>query len=139
MFAILVPASLSPLIVTLFWAEQKAKRLGLVPAPTKPQHTSLGGRAWAFAQQLDIIGLLLIGTSVALILLPLTLSQTARGGWDNASMIAMLVVGVVLLFVFTLWDGRYAARPVVPPRFLRNRAFLGAAWIGFFDFVRSLL
>ena len=83
MFAILVPASLSPLIVTLFWAEQKAKRLGLVPASTKPQHTSLGGRAWAFAQQLDIVGLVLIGTSVALILLPLTLARSARNGWDN--------------------------------------------------------
>lgn len=30
MFAILVPATLLPLIVTLFWAERKAKRLGLV-------------------------------------------------------------------------------------------------------------
>ena len=83
MFAILVPASLSPLIVTLFWAEQKAKRLGLVPAPSKPEHTSLGGRAWAFAQQLDIIGLLLIGTSVALILLPLTLAPRAKHQWHN--------------------------------------------------------
>lgn len=32
MFAILVPASLLPLIITLLWAEQKAKRLGIVDA-----------------------------------------------------------------------------------------------------------
>lgn len=32
MFAILVPATLLPLIITLFWAEQKAKRLGIVDA-----------------------------------------------------------------------------------------------------------
>ncbi len=31
MFAILIPTSLAPLIVTLVWAERKAKRLGLVP------------------------------------------------------------------------------------------------------------
>ena len=30
MFAILVPATLLPLIFTLFWAERKAKRLGIV-------------------------------------------------------------------------------------------------------------
>ena len=30
MFAILVPATLLPLICTLFWAEGKAKRLGIV-------------------------------------------------------------------------------------------------------------
>ena len=50
-------------------------------------------------------------------------------------MIAMLVVGIVLLFVFTLWDTLVAKRPVMPGRFLRNRSFIGAAWIGFFDFV----
>ena len=32
MFAILVPATLLPLIITLFWAEHKAKRLGIVDA-----------------------------------------------------------------------------------------------------------
>lgn len=50
-------------------------------------------------------------------------------------MIAMLVVGIVLLFAFTMWDGWVAKRPVMPLRFLRNRSFIGAAWIGFFDFV----
>ena len=30
MFAILVPATLLPLIITLFWGESKAKRLGVI-------------------------------------------------------------------------------------------------------------
>lgn len=30
MFAILVPATLLPLIITLFWAENKAKKQGIV-------------------------------------------------------------------------------------------------------------
>ena len=55
MFAILVPASLAPLIVTLFWAEQKAKRLGLVNVPRvkhdveAPIANPLINRIWAFA------------------------------------------------------------------------------------------
>lgn len=55
-----------------------------------------------------------------------------------ASMIAMLVVGCVLFFVFAVWDLRFASRPVIAWRFLRNRSVLFAAWIGFFDFVRPL-
>ena len=90
MFAILVPVSLSPLIVTLFWAEHKARALGLIAAPTaRPDielrrvRFPLAQRAWTFAQQLDLVGLLLVGTSVALILLPLTLASSAKGGWSN--------------------------------------------------------
>ncbi|EKM58957.1 uncharacterized protein PHACADRAFT_25102 [Phanerochaete carnosa HHB-10118-sp] len=139
MFAILIPASLAPLIVTLCWAERKAKRLGLTPPSTAFVGDNLWQRVWNFSEQLDLVGLTLLGASVALILLPLTLSQTAKGGWDNASMIAMLVIGIVLLFVFIVWDTRFAKRPIMPPRFLRNRAFIGATWIGFFDFVSFYL
>lgn len=81
MFAILIPVSLAPLIVTLLWAERKAKRLGLV-VKREHKHT-LPVRLYHTAQQLDVMGLLLIGTSVALILLPLTLAKGAKGGWDN--------------------------------------------------------
>lgn len=54
-------------------------------------------------------------------------------------MIAMIVVGCVLLCVFIVWDARFAKRPLMPARFLRNRAFVGAAWIGFLDFVSFYL
>lgn len=139
MFAILVPASLAPLIITLYWAERKAKRLGLAPDSTAFVGDTLWQRVWNFSEQLDLVGLVLVGTAVALILLPLTLTQTAKGGWNNPSMIAMLVVGVVILCVFILWDTRFAKRPIMPPRFLKNRAFIGATWIGFFDFVSFYL
>ncbi|KAI0367328.1 drug:h+ antiporter [Pilatotrama ljubarskyi] len=138
MFAILVPASLSPLIVTLFWAERKARRLRLVNAPeTRLQpkiHVPILRRIWLYAEQLDVIGLAILGTAVALILLPLTLAQGAKGQWSNPSMIAMIVVGCVLLPVFALWDSLFAARPVIARRFLTNRSVVCAAWIGFFDF-----
>ncbi|KAI0759140.1 drug:h+ antiporter [Trametes elegans] len=137
MFAILVPASLSPLIVTLFWAERKAKRLGLVPAPpAKPEvKPSLVRRVWTVMDQLDVVGLALLGAAVALILLPLTLAKNAKGRWHNPSMIAMVVVGCVLLPVFALWDIYVAKRPVIARRFLFNSTVVCAAWIGFFDFL----
>ncbi|KAI0092894.1 drug:h+ antiporter [Irpex rosettiformis] len=139
MFAILIPASLSPLIVTLYWAERKAKRLGLVSNNGHDKSLPILTQIWNFAQNLDIIGLIFLGAAVALILLPLTFSQTASRGWHNGSIIAMLVVGIVLLFVFAGWDIRFATRPVMPGRFLRNRAFVAASWIGFLDFVSFYL
>lgn len=86
MFAILIPVSLSPLIVTLYWAENKAKRLGLVKVdPNAPKASDpFSKRAWHFAEQLDLIGLILLGAAVALILLPLTLSRTTAKGWKGS-------------------------------------------------------
>jgi hypothetical protein len=83
MFAILIPVSLMPLIITLVWAELKAKKLGVVSAKTEGPNESVLQRAWSTFEKLDVMGLLLIGTSVALILLPLTLSEKAKGGWNN--------------------------------------------------------
>ena len=162
MFAILIPASLSPLIITLYWAERKAKRLGLVHS-SHDSSAPITTQIWNFAQNLDIIGLAILGTSVALILLPMTLAQRAKDSWSNreqnylclalpgkgrlltslnygrlgtASMIAMFVLGWILLPVFALWDIKFAKRPVIARRFLSNRTVVCVAFIGFFDFVR---
>ena len=95
MFAILVPATLAPLIITLYWAERKAKRIGLVEQALRRSSTyipetatpdvPLAIRLLKTVDQLDLPGLILLGTSVALILLPLTLSQTTKGGWHNGA------------------------------------------------------
>ncbi|PBL02673.1 MFS general substrate transporter [Armillaria gallica] len=138
MFAILVPASLSPLIITLVWAERKAKRLGLVPEKPKSDK-SLLQQTLEVISQLDVVGLVLIGTSVALILLPLTLAENASGGWNNPSMIAMLVIGCVLFPAVGPWEFKFAKYPVVPRRFITNFTVVGASLIGFFDYISFYL
>ncbi|KAK0482096.1 drug:h+ antiporter [Armillaria luteobubalina] len=138
MFAILVPASLSPLIITLVWAERKAKRLGLVPEKPKSDK-SLPQQTLEVISQLDVVGLVLIGTSVALILLPLTLAENASGGWNNPSMIAMLVIGCVLFPAVGPWEFKFAKYPVVPKRFITNFTVVGASLIGFFDYISFYL
>ncbi|KAK0453763.1 drug:h+ antiporter [Armillaria borealis] len=139
MFAILVPASLSPLIITLVWAERKAKRLGLVPEKPKASNSdkSLLQQTLEVISQLDVVGLVLIGTSVALILLPLTLAENASGGWNNSSMIAMLVIGCVLFPAVGPWEFKFAKYPVIPMRFITNFTVVGASLIGFFDYACS--
>ncbi|PPQ68692.1 hypothetical protein CVT24_007577 [Panaeolus cyanescens] len=132
MFAILVPAALAPLIITLLWAERKAKRLNLIV--TRNEDRPFISRLKEGLNKLNIFGLLLLGTSVALILLPMTLAENARDGWNNPSMIAMIVVGFVVFPAFVFWESK-ANFPVVPLHFFKNRTFLIAAAVGFFDFI----
>lgn len=150
MFAILVPATLLPLILTLFWAEQKASRLGVVEEVLEaegvsqeilvsPPKMSFTERARHIAEQLDLVGLVLLGSAVGLILLPLTLAKKAKYGWTNPSIIAMFIMGVILTSLFAIWDLRHASRPVIAPRFLRNRSVVIASLIGFFDFLSYFL
>ncbi|KAG7449141.1 drug:h+ antiporter [Guyanagaster necrorhizus] len=138
MFAILIPVSLSPLIITLVWAERKAKRLGLVPEKPKSDKSFLE-QTLEVISQLDVVGLVLIGTSVALILLPLTLAPSASGGWNNPSMIAMLVIGCVLFPAVGPWEFKFAKYPVIPLRFITNFTVVGASLIGFFDYISFYL
>ena len=44
---------------------------------------SLLERVKLVVSQLDVVGLTLLGAAVALILLPLTLAQNAKGQWNN--------------------------------------------------------
>ncbi|KAL5504446.1 hypothetical protein ACEPAH_8522 [Sanghuangporus vaninii] len=147
MFAVIVPATLLPLILTLFWAERKAKRLGMVDevlaaegvmreALVSEPRGSFIGRMHHYAEQLDLVGLILLGGAVGLILLPLSL---AKNGKYTPSIISLLVVGCVLLCLFAIWDLRHASRPVIAPRFLRNRTVVIASLIGCFDFLSYFL
>jgi MFS family permease len=62
-----------------------------------------------------------------------------KGSWKNGSIVATLIAGIVLLAVFAIWDLRYASRPVIAPRFIKNRSVVCAAFIGFFDFMSYFL
>jgi len=93
MFAILIPATLSPLVATLLWAEWRAKKIGIVGDTQKTDDDESTLQAfpkraynsvYEFLSRLDAFGLLLLGTAVSLILLPLTLARTtAKDGWHN--------------------------------------------------------
>ncbi|KAG1847454.1 major facilitator superfamily domain-containing protein [Suillus tomentosus] len=151
MFAVLVPVSLAPLIFTLLWAERKAKRIALLDSNKSRSRENSTQRSLSdksvsamavflrSAEQLDLVGLVLLGAAVSLTLLPLTISQAVSGSWKNGSILAMFFMGVVFLVVFAVWDLRYASMPVIAPRFVKNRSVVCAAFIGFFDFMSFFL
>ncbi|KAG8685862.1 hypothetical protein FRC11_009927 [Ceratobasidium sp. 423] len=138
MFAILVPVTILPLILTLGWAQHKAKSQGLIEPSPKASARGIS-KVKTIWDEVDMLGLLILAGGVACVLLPLTLAKSAKGGWSNPSMIAMLTVGPILLIAFGIYEWKFASHPIVPMKFLRNKAVVGAALIGFFDFVSFYL
>jgi MFS family permease len=152
MFAILVPVLLIPAIITLYTMQKRGEKLGMVTSAGSKRaragsassaHGSKKGLAlWGSLLyegmvDIDILGLLILGTAFALILLPFTLAKSADGGWSNASMIAMLVVGFVLLIAFVLFEVYLAPKPLMTKRILRNRTFVAGALIFTFNQMAS--
>ncbi|CCO26035.1 Siderophore iron transporter 3 [Rhizoctonia solani AG-1 IB] len=97
MFAIIVPAIMVPAIITLFTADKRAKKNGELTfgasrnerrrvekadeniAPRQPLWVQFKD----VAIKMDLFGLVLIGFIFGLILFPISLAKTVRGGWSN--------------------------------------------------------
>jgi hypothetical protein len=99
---------------------------------------SLVQRILRFFLVIDAVGLILLGTTFALLLSPPTLVYGADNGWNNPSMIAMIVVGGCLLPVFCAWEWFGAKYPIMP-RSMWNKTFLISVFINFVNFIVSTL
>jgi MFS family permease len=147
MWAIILPVTFLPFAITLFLNMRKAKRMGIAS-----KNSTLRGNPLQMIKNvwidLDLGGILLLSASFALILLPLTLASQSGAGWNNPTMIALIVVGFVLLLVFPLWEAKrkvtiggrtipVAPYPLIPLNLLRSRTFSAGCGIGFFYFSES--
>lgn len=169
MWAILMPAASIPLFVSLWDAERRAKKKGLlddIPSPWR----SFGKKALAMDLfwQTDVIGLFLLAATLTLVLLPLTLYVSScyclpgssltgilrsAGGettqWHEARIIVMLVIGfVVCLPSFVYYEWKMAKHPIIPFKLLRNRTiiaglviamFLNASWYLQGDYLYAIM
>ena len=134
-WTIVLPVSFLPLALTLVLNMRKAAKGGRVDHLTwrgKTFHSSIR-QLW---YELDFMGLLLLSAAFSLILIPCTLAARAKGGWNNGSMIAMVVVGCVCLVAFPFWESsnRLAPQPFLSLRLLQDRTVIAGCIIGFFYF-----
>jgi hypothetical protein len=134
-WAIILPVCFIPLFISLFMNQRHAKRLGY------DMGSVFHGRSIVqvmknFAIDIDLFGLLLFSAAISLILLPLTLAPNASGQWRNASMIAMLVIGGVILLVFPVWETtkKFAPRAFFPSDLFKKRTVVVGTLIAFFYF-----
>ncbi|TGO74045.1 hypothetical protein BELL_0313g00120 [Botrytis elliptica] len=139
-WCIILPLVFLPLALSLFLNNRKAKKAGLTaPSPLK----KLGPIATITTlwNDLDIGGMILLSAAFALILIPLTIASKASNGWASPDIIAMIVLGVVCLISFPVWESvkKLAPHPLIPLGLLKSRTFCAGCGIGFFYFMAFFL
>lgn len=143
-FSIIIPAVATPVASIFIYYSLKAKKMGLMP-PRETSGRTVLQSIYHYSREFDrkltyhgiytsswitdtpsVIGMFLITGGFSLVLLPLTLAGRAVHRWDTAYIIAMIVVGVVLLIAFCVWENFFAPVAFVPFKYLRDRTVLGA-------------
>ncbi|GAA5919883.1 hypothetical protein JCM6882_001990 [Rhodosporidiobolus microsporus] len=154
MYAIIMPVVMGPCIALLFYLEHRAQKRGIISAASAGQAITDAavvaekeGRqdasvavkptmtvtqrillAW---EELDGVGLILLGFGWSLLLLPFSLQSGAKGGYSNPSLIAMFAVGSICLLAYVPYEFYLAKYPSFPRRLLYNRTFMTAIVIDF--------
>ncbi|GAA5883462.1 hypothetical protein JCM16303_003809 [Sporobolomyces ruberrimus] len=151
MFIILIPVVLSPIAGTLFWAQYRAKKLGLDSTDLVEANGGTAAREKTHSNQsfvrsvlnhlidFDALGLILFGAGWACLLLPLTLVNKATLDWNSYKIIILLCFGGVILLSFIAYERFVAPKPLFPFKFFRSWTILACGFIGFFDFVSFYL
>ncbi|KPM37951.1 Siderophore iron transporter mirA [Neonectria ditissima] len=125
MWAIILPVTAIPTIATMLWMGRRAKRLGLIGEHVSLLHDSPSGvlgKVKHLVVKLDIIGALLLVAGLAMTLLPMTIAgRKDTDKWKEPSSIVLLIIGVLTFVAFLVWDGRFAAYPIVPYRTIKER------------------
>ncbi|MCU1413511.1 MAG: transporter [Microbacteriaceae bacterium] len=75
----------------------------------------------------DVVGVVLVGLGILAVVFGIVRGNPA--GWDSLEVVGSLVVGVVLLAAFVIWESR-TATPLLPLRLFRDRSFTVANIVG---------
>lgn len=67
-----------------------------------------------FANEVDVVGSLLMIGTLCMLLLPLVLATTDFGGWSSPTTIGLLVGGAVCLLVLIYYEKKVAPKPMIP-------------------------
>ena len=70
--------------------------------------------------------MVLVMTGFSIFLLPFSLATYQANKWRSASIICMLVFGVVLLGVWVVYEAKYAPKTFIPFKFLYDRTVAGS-------------
>ncbi|KAJ3031262.1 hypothetical protein HDV00_008401 [Rhizophlyctis rosea] len=126
---VLMPICSSVVIGMLWYAQSKAKKLGMTLA--KKNHEVKFNMFW----ELDVVGIILICLSWFLILWALMQHATYENDWKNPTVICFIVFGLLIHILFFLWEWKGAKAPLLPLSMLANRTVFGGCMAVFFVFM----
>ena len=132
MWAIIYTVCALPLIITLWLIGRRARKQGVLTGYKTPfQELGFARLSVDLFWQLDVIGIILMIAVFALLLAPLTIAggcftaQCVNNKWQSADILAPLIIGIVCLPVFVVWEVRFAPHPLVPFGLMKDRAVWG--------------
>ncbi|PWN19023.1 MFS general substrate transporter [Microstroma glucosiphilum] len=131
LFSILGPIALLPLVGLLHYTPSPTRETGTLsdadPIPSDKVLTK--GRQWSSTfkttcSKADVIGLALLGSGTAGVLVPLILAGPALAWAKPRCLAPLLVSGVLILPTFLVWQLKYAPYPLIPRSLFRSRTFI---------------
>ncbi|KAE8149859.1 major facilitator superfamily domain-containing protein [Aspergillus avenaceus] len=137
MWAIILPVCAVPLIGTMLVYQRRVPAKVSIHEAMGRQETDAWWRRiyhllWV---ELDLPGGVLFLLGLSLLLIPVALTGANNSdAWHKGNFIAMLVLGVVFLISFFIWDARFARKPFVPYRMVKDRTVAAACLLGALDF-----
>ncbi|KAB8262943.1 major facilitator superfamily domain-containing protein [Aspergillus pseudonomiae] len=137
MWAIITPVCAVPLIGTMLVYQRRAPiKVPIAKAMGWKETDTWYQRAYRLLWvELDLPGGVLLLLGLALLLVPIALTGSNNSNaWHKGNFIAMLVLGVVFLISFVIWDARFAKKPFVPYRMIKQRTVAAACLLGALDF-----
>ena len=125
MWAIVLPATAVPTVILMIWMGRRAKRMGLMAEKISFFHGAGHGpvnRAKHAVTKLDLFGALLLAGGLAMTLIPISIAgRNNTDEWKTPRSIVLIIIGVLTVVAFTIWDGKYASNPIIPYRTIRER------------------
>ena len=76
-----------------------------------------------------VLGLFLLASGFSLFLLSLSFHTTAGKGFESPSIISMLVIGIVLMICFGVWEKYFASVTLIPFALVKDRTIIGASLV----------
>ncbi|KAG6016678.1 hypothetical protein E4U54_000667 [Claviceps lovelessii] len=132
MWAIIMPVCALPLIGSLLIVSRRAKRRGLLGDYTTAfKQLGFQNLAVELFWLLDVIGIILVIAVLDLILVPFTIAGGESAKWGEAHIIAPLVIGVLCIPAFILWELR-APHPLIPFKQMKDRGVWAPMGIAIF-------
>jgi SIT family siderophore-iron:H+ symporter-like MFS transporter len=104
----------TPLLFSLWIVEHRAKKAA-GPTNHRGPYQLLGAKRFIITVfwELDTIGIIILITVFALILLPLTITSRESAQWKTAKIIVPLVIGVLGVPIWIYWES-HCKHPMIP-------------------------
>ena len=146
-FAIISPFVAAPLYLVLKANLRRARKQGLLMREGSGR--TLPQTFWHYILEFDgkwkdtsprpplyllfslAAGVFLFAFGLTVFLLPFNLAETAPKGWGTGYIIAMIVVGLVVLVAFGLYETFLAPTPFLSAKVLANRTVIGTCLLSF--------